>query len=103
MGDEQRESRRRRLDRRSVDRALVGVQVTNVGSDMGSITPMLGEIQWRTALLRSRTASTAGPAKREIPRASWRPASRTCETLGACSSYEAPQVIDLAGERRFGS
>ena len=32
-------------------RTIVGVQVTNVGSDMGSITPMLDEIQQRTGQL----------------------------------------------------
>jgi len=32
-------------------RTIVGVQVTNVGSDMGSITPMLDEIKQRTGQL----------------------------------------------------
>jgi transposase len=32
-------------------RTLVGLRVTNVGSDMGSITPMLGQIEQRTGLL----------------------------------------------------
>lgn len=29
-------------------RTIVGVRVTNVGSDMGSITPMLEQVQQRT-------------------------------------------------------
>ena len=32
-------------------RTIVGVRVTNVGSDMGSITPMLADIEARTAQL----------------------------------------------------
>jgi hypothetical protein len=44
-------------------RTVVGVRVTNVGSDMGSITPMLAEIESRTARLPRMLLADANHAK----------------------------------------
>jgi hypothetical protein len=46
-------------------RAIVGVQVTNVGSDMGSVTPMLDQIIERTGALPERLLADANHAKHE--------------------------------------
>ena len=35
-------------------RTIVGVRVTNIGSDMGSVTPMLADIEARTAQLPTK-------------------------------------------------
>jgi len=50
-------------------RTIVGVQVTNVGSDMGSITPMLAEIERRTGALPKVLLADANHAKHECIRA----------------------------------
>jgi transposase len=50
-------------------RTIVGVQVTNVGSDMGSIAPMLDEIKWRTGQLPKTLLADANHAKHECIRA----------------------------------
>ena len=44
-------------------RTIVGVRVTNVGSDMGSITPMLADIEARTAQLPKMLLADANHAK----------------------------------------
>jgi transposase len=44
-------------------RTIVGVRVTNVGSDMGSITPMLADIEARTAQLPTKLLADANHAK----------------------------------------
>jgi transposase len=49
-------------------RTIVGVQVTNVGSDMGSITPMLDEIKCRTGQLPKTLLADANHAKHECIR-----------------------------------
>lgn len=46
-------------------RTLVGVQVCNVGSDMGAITPMLDEIERRTGRLPKVLLADANHAKHE--------------------------------------
>lgn len=46
-------------------RAVVGVQVTNVGSDMGSLTPMAEQIQERTGELPKVVLADGGHAKGE--------------------------------------
>ena len=46
-------------------RAIVGVQVTNVGSDMGSVTPMLEQIETRTGSLPDTLLADANHAKHE--------------------------------------
>ena len=44
-------------------RAIVGVQVTNLGSDMGSVTPMFEQIVDRTGALPERILADANHAK----------------------------------------
>ena len=44
-------------------RTIVGVLVTNIGSDMGSITPMLEDIKARTGKLPRQLLADAGHAK----------------------------------------
>ena len=46
-------------------RTVVGVQVTNVGSDMGSLTPMAEQIEKRTGELPKVVLADGGHAKRE--------------------------------------
>ncbi|MEI8259461.1 MAG: IS1182 family transposase [Deltaproteobacteria bacterium] len=46
-------------------RAIVGVQVTNLGSDMGSVTPMIEQILERTGALPERILADANHAKHE--------------------------------------
>jgi len=50
-------------------RTIVGVQVTNVGSDMGSISPMLDEIKWRTGQLPKTLLADANHASHDCIRA----------------------------------
>jgi transposase len=49
-------------------RTVVAVQVTNVGSDMGAITPMLHEIERRTGQLPKTLLADANHAKHECLR-----------------------------------
>lgn len=49
-------------------RTIVGIQVTNVGSDMGSITPMLDDIERRTGALPAVLLADANHAKHECIR-----------------------------------
>lgn len=44
-------------------RTIVGVRVTNIGSDMGSVTPMLADIEARTAQLPTKLLADANHAK----------------------------------------
>ena len=44
-------------------RTIVGVRVTNIGSDMGSVTPMLADIKARTAQLPTKLLADANHAK----------------------------------------
>jgi transposase len=50
-------------------RTIVGVQVTNVGSDLGAITPMIDEIKWRTGQLPKTLLADANHAKHDCIRA----------------------------------
>lgn len=50
-------------------RTIIGVQVSNVGSDMGSITPMLDEIKWRTGQLPTTLLADANHAAHDCIRA----------------------------------
>jgi len=50
-------------------RTIVGVQVTNVGSDMGAITPMLAEIARRTGQLPKTLLADANHAAHDCIRA----------------------------------
>jgi len=49
-------------------RTIVGVRVTSVGSDMGSITPMLDEIERRTGALPAVLLADGGHAKHDCIR-----------------------------------
>jgi transposase len=49
-------------------RTIIGVQVTNIGSDMGAITPMLDEIQRRTGTLPAVLLADANHAKHDCVR-----------------------------------
>lgn len=49
-------------------RTIVGVRVTNVGSDMGSVTPMLEQIEQRTGVLPETLLADANHAKHECIR-----------------------------------
>ena len=49
-------------------RTVVGVQVTNVGSDMGSVTPMLGQIERRTGALPKVLLADANHARHDCIR-----------------------------------
>ena len=49
-------------------RTIVGVQLTNVGSDMGSVTPMLKDIETRTGRLPKTLLADANHAKHECIR-----------------------------------
>ena len=46
-------------------RTVVGVQVTNIGSDMGSLAPMVNQIEERTGALPAVLLADAGHAKNE--------------------------------------
>jgi transposase len=59
-------------------RTIVGVRVTNVGSDMGSICPMLDDIERRTGSLPKVLLADGGHAKHECIRAA---AERGVQTL----------------------
>lgn len=50
-------------------RTIVGMQVTNVGSDMGSVTPMLAEIERRTGQLPTTLLADANHAAHDCIRA----------------------------------
>jgi transposase len=50
-------------------RTIVGVQVTNVGSDMGSVTPMMRQIERRTGLLPAALLADANHGKNDCIRA----------------------------------
>jgi len=46
-------------------RAVVGIQVTNVGSDMGSLTPMAEQVEQRTGQLPKSLVADSGHAKND--------------------------------------
>lgn len=67
-------------------RTVVGVRVTNVGSDMGSVTPMLDQIKARTGALPKVLLADANHAKHECIRAC---AERGVEALIAVPARSA--------------
>jgi transposase len=92
-------------------RTIVGVQVTNVGSDMGSVTPMLEEIERRTGQLPGvlladanhaahdciRTATEAGvEALIAVPKQSQRPTSRNADMDPAIVAWRERMESDEA-------
>jgi transposase len=69
-------------------RTIVGVRVTNVGSDMGSVTPMLEQIERRTGMLPKALLADANHAKHECIRAA---TDNGVEVLIAVPEREAKQ------------
>jgi hypothetical protein len=70
-------------------RTVVAVQVTNVGSDMGSVTPMLDQIQERTGALPNVLLADANHAKHEC--------IRTCAERGVDALIAVPTRSAKAG------
>lgn len=75
-------------------RTIVGVQVTNVGSDMGSVVPMLEDIQERTGELPKTHLADANHAKHEDIR---KASEMGVEVLIAVPE-RTQQAIDAAGK-----
>lgn len=70
-------------------RTVVGVQVTHVGSDMGSISPMLDQIQCRTGELPKTLLADANHANHEC--------IRDCERRGVEALIPVPARSQKAG------
>lgn len=70
-------------------RTIVGVTVTNVGSDMGSVTPMLQQIEERTGQLPKVLLADANHAKHDCIRA--------CDELGVEALISVPARSQNAG------
>jgi transposase len=70
-------------------RTIVGVIVTNVGSDMGSVTPMLAQIESRTGQLPKVLLADANHAKHEC--------LRTCDARGVEALISVPKRSQKAG------
>lgn len=70
-------------------RTIVGVRVNNIGSDMGSVTPMLEQIQARTGLLPKVLLADANHAKHEC--------IRKCAELGVQALISVPTRSQKAG------
>jgi transposase len=70
-------------------RTVVGVRVTNVGSDMGSVTPMLEEIERRTGALPKVLLADANHAKHDC--------IRTCAERGVVALISVPVRSQKAG------
>jgi len=70
-------------------RTIVGIRVTNVGSDMGSVTPMLEQIKERTGALPKVLLADANHAKHDCIRA--------CAALGVEALISVPSRSAKAG------
>lgn len=70
-------------------RTVVGVRVTNVGSDMGSVTSMLDEIERRTGALPKVLLADANHAKHDC--------IRTCAGRGVVALISVPIRSQKAG------
>ncbi|MDP9000712.1 MAG: transposase [Myxococcota bacterium] len=70
-------------------RTIVGIRVTNVGSDMGSVTPMLKQIKERTGTLPKVLLADANHAKHDCIRA--------CAALGVEALISVPARSAKAG------
>ena len=75
-------------------RTIVGVQVTNVGSDMGSVTPMLDEIKWRTGQLPNTLVADANHAKHECIRAATEAGVEVLVAVPGRSQQAGPNADD---------
>jgi transposase len=71
-------------------RTIVGVQVTNTGSDMGSVTPMLEQIQQRTGQLPDKLLADANHANHGC--------IRRCDELGVEALIPVPARSQKAGK-----
>src|SRR3954471_12314516 len=76
-------------------RTIVGVQVTNVGSDMGMITPMLAEIERRTGQLPKTLLADANHADAEGPRRGRRWAQRRTATSTSTTTVKVKAHVDV--------
>lgn len=72
-------------------RTVVGIQVTNVGSDMGSVTPMLEQIERRTGQLPKVLMADANHAKHDC--------IRTCADKGVVALIPVPARSQNAGSK----
>jgi len=72
-------------------RTIVGARVTNVGSDMGSVTPMLDEIERRTGQLPTTLMADANHAKHEC--------IRECDARGVEALISVPARSEKAGPK----
>lgn len=72
-------------------RTIVGVQVTNLGSDMGSVTPMLEQIERRTAQLPKKLLADADHASHAC--------IRRCAELGVEDLIAVPARSQKAGRQ----
>lgn len=70
-------------------RTIVGVRVTNVGSDMGSISPMLDQIECRTSKLPTVLMADANHARHDCIRA--------CAQRGVVALIPVPMRSQKAG------
>lgn len=70
-------------------RTIVGVRVNNIGSDMGSVAPMLEQIQARTGLVPKVLLADANHAKHEC--------IRRCAELGVQALISVPARSQKAG------
>lgn len=70
-------------------RSLVGVRVTNLGSDMGSVTPMLDDIERRTGALPNVLLADANHAAHDC--------IRTCAQRGVQALIAVPARSQTAG------
>jgi transposase len=72
-------------------RTIVAVQVTNVGSDMGSVTPMLAQIEARTGKLPKKLLADANHANHDC--------IRRCAELGVEALIPVPSRSQKPGAK----
>lgn len=72
-------------------RTIVAVQVTHVGSDMGSVTPMLAQVEARTGKLPSKLLADANHANHDC--------IRRCAELGVEALIPVPARSQNAGSQ----
>lgn len=75
-------------------RTIVGVQVTNVGSDMGSISPMLDEIERRTGELPTTLLADANHASHDCIRAATQAGVEVVVAVPERSQQAGPNADD---------
>jgi hypothetical protein len=70
-------------------RTIVGVEVTNLGSDMGSVSPMVQQIEQRTGQVPQRVLADGGHASCEDV--------KQCAAMGVEALISLPQRMAQAG------